>query len=111
MRKLKRKDLEMMMKCQFVVKGSVTMFVFLLKPGDNSGLLLLRLLFFRLESLTKAGFIFVRINVMESKYMLNLPLYNLSRNKGKARVRDNYCYCSCFVFNKMTLFSVDALMK
>ena len=28
---------------------------FLLKPGDNSGLLLLRLLFFRLESLTKAG--------------------------------------------------------
>ena len=27
---------------------------FLLKPGDNSGLLLLRLLFFRLESLTKA---------------------------------------------------------
>ena len=29
---------------------------FLFKPGDNSGLLLLRLLFFRLESLTKAGF-------------------------------------------------------
>ena len=29
---------------------------FLFRPGDSSGLLLLRLLFFRLESLTNAGF-------------------------------------------------------